>query len=249
MRLNDILHERLTPSQAFIIYRRDAADRSVSLNNEAAYIELHPIVTTGERYALGPGAPLTKKQVLNLAALATADRSALLGGFLPATGRLLYLDPSPALPRILWWRPPEKRALIFDERQSGIASGEYPLPTLLFDLRDRELSVYAVANDAVTPCSLLKNAPFPNVYADGRICMGNCRLPAMRGDLVALIERYEALFYRSEFTHFIHQTVTRSPVTALFKGIAGRDTFPADELTPLQDRKITVQQLVNNQRR
>lgn len=249
MRLNDILHERLTPSQALIIYRRDAADRSVSLNNEAAYIELHPIVTAGERYALGPGAPLTKKQVLNLAALATADRSALLGGFLPATGRLLYLDPSPALPRILWWRPPEKRALIFDERQSGIASGEYPLPTLLFDLRDRELSVYAVANDAVTPCSLLKNAPFPNVYADGRICMGNCRMPAMRGDLVALIERYEALFYRSEFTHFIHQTVTRSPVTALFKGIAGRDTFPADELTPLQDRKITVQQLVNNQRR
>lgn len=249
MRLNDILHERLKPSQALIIYRRDAADRSVSLNNEAAYIELHPIVTTGERYALGPGAPLTKKQVLNLAALATADRSALLGGFLPTTGRLLYLDPSPALPRLLWWRPPEKRALIFDEKQNGIPSGEYPLPALLFDLRDRELSVYAVADDAVTPCSLLKNAPLPNVYGDGRICMGNCRMPAMRGDLITLIERYEELFYRSEFTHFNNKTVTRSPVTALFKGIAGRDAFPADELTPLQDRKITVAQLINNQRR
>ncbi|HSA34917.1 MAG TPA: hypothetical protein P5077_14425, partial [bacterium] len=69
MQLNDILREQLAPAQALIIYRRNAADRSISLNNETAYIELHPIVTAGDRYALGPGAPLTKKQVLNLAAL------------------------------------------------------------------------------------------------------------------------------------------------------------------------------------
>jgi|GEM_PF-5426171 len=249
MQLNDILREQLAPAQALIIYRRNAADRSISLNNETAYIELHPIVTAGDRYALGPGAPLTKKQVLNLAALATADRSALLGGFLPATGRLLYLNPSPALPRLLWWRPPEKREIIFDERQSGIASGEYPLPALVFDLADRSLSVYAVAGDAVTPRSLVKNAPFPNIYADGSLCMGNCRLPAMQGDIADLIERYEALFYRSEFTHFIHGEPTRSPVTSLFKAIAGSDAFPVEELTPLNGQSVTVAQLINHRRR
>ncbi|HSA34215.1 MAG TPA: hypothetical protein P5077_10855 [bacterium] len=250
MQLNDILREQLAPAQALIIYRRAAAaDRPVSLNNEAAYIELHPIVTAGDRYALGPGAPLTKKQVIALAALAGADRSALLGGFLPATGRLLYLDPSPAAPRILWWRPPEKREIIFDERQSGIASGEYPLPALLFDLADRSLSVHAVAGDFVTPRSPVKNAPLPNIYDDGRICMGNCRLPAMRGDIADLIERYEELFYRSEFTHFIHKEPTRSPVTSLFKALAGSDAFPVEELTPLNGRSVTVAQLINNRRR
>lgn len=248
MELNEILREQLTPSQALIIYRRAPTDRAVT-PNETAYIELHPIITAGERYTLGPGAPLTKKQVVNLAALATADRSALLGGFLPVTGRLLYLDPSPALPQLLWWRPPEKRALIFDERQSGIASGVYPLPALLFNLKDRDLSVYAVADAAVTPQSPIKNTPLPNIYEDGRICMGNCRLPAMRGDIVPLIERYEELFYRSEFTHFIHKRPARSPVTALFKKIAGADAFPVEELVPLQDRKITVAQLINNPRR
>ncbi|HNT28536.1 MAG TPA: hypothetical protein PKH10_10205, partial [bacterium] len=123
------------------------------------------------------------------------------------------------------------------------------LPSLVFDLTDRSLSVYAVAGAAVTPRSLVKNVPLPNIYEDGRICMGNCKLPAMRGDIADLIERYEALFYRSKFTHFIHKEPTRSPVTALFKALAGSDAFPVEELTPLNGRSITVQQLVNHDRR
>ncbi len=237
MELNTLLRQQLEPKQALIVYRRGgAADNYHARENDGSYIELHPIVAQGEGYALGPGAPLSKRQIAKLASLAVSTSVSLLSGFLPC-GRILYLDPSPAAARLVWWRPPEKRELVFNEKQSGIASGEYPLPALVFDLKDKDLSVYAAATATVTPDTALKNTPLPNIYGDGTICMGNCRLPALRGDIASIMDKYEELFYRSEFTHFNNKHITNSPVTTLFKQIAGTDTFPVEELTPLGEER------------
>lgn len=245
MEVSDLLRNALTPDKAVVIYR--GPGDPMRGQAEEFYLEMHSIIAQGDRYTLGPGTPLTRRQTAKLASLAVGRQAGLLSGFLPKA-RVLYLDPAPVSPRIVWWRPPEVRGLIFDEKQSGIPSGKYPLPALVFDLCDRQLSVYAAAEAAVAPDTLLMKAPLPNIYNDGSVCLGNCKKSEARGDIEVLVASYEDIFYRSQFTHFNHEQVSKVPVIALFKKIAGSATFPVEELVHLHDRKITLRDIVNYRR-
>ena len=87
-----------------------------------------------------------------------------------------------------------------DQKGRELNGTIYPHPALVFKVTDRELFVRALKQDERpvdrTP---LKTAPYWNVDAAGRVCLGSMRVP----DLVAVASMadWESGFFRSEFTH------------------------------------------------
>lgn len=101
---------------------------------------------------------------------------------------------------IIWYRPAEKKAINFS-RQLGIkGSSTVTIPACLYMIKGREMYVYALESNArPTVKTKLFNAPFFNVYEDGRICLGTAPISSTRAETYEEeIERYERGFWLAE---------------------------------------------------
>ncbi len=82
---------------------------------------------------------------------------------------------------IAWWSRAQRRLMFFGDGNTDARklNGKiYAHPALVFMIHGRELFVRALAENrrpaAATP---LKNAPYWNTDADGRVCLGSMRVP------------------------------------------------------------------------
>lgn len=161
------------------------------------YATSHPVVQDASSFArpvIGAGVPLSKGSLAKFAeAVSTATA---FSGFLPEN--LLFSSPN----LIAWWTPAQVRTTWFKKAGTGTIEGNGPAahPALVFVATPTDWFVFALRSDArPAPTTRLCHSPHFNVWDGGRICTGNVDLPPAFG--AEVIDRYEAAFFRSHFTH------------------------------------------------
>lgn len=157
-------------------------------------------------------------------------------GFLKPAGllpeNLLYLNPSPAHPMVIWHTPPERRPLFFVS-DLGISSGRAFLPPLLWMATKEQLRLFALKTDQKPTLSTsLCHAPFFNMYTDGAVCMGTVHIEWQQQSLEGFMEGWETYFFNSYFSHLIdgHNPVKGNAVQFWKTLIVSGKSFPVEML-------------------
>lgn len=176
-------------------------------NNRSSteYATLHPVRAAeggnGEP-VIGAGSPLTKDTLLMIAkSLARSTRRTQ--GILPPNVLAVGVD------HVVWYLPPQARTVYFDCRDGvGKRAGKTPHPGLIFAASQREWRIYAIKSrgrpKATTP---LYNAPYMNVWKEGRICVGST--PTPNDTIAETIDQWVAAFFGSNFSHPNHDKTVR----------------------------------------
>ena len=150
-------------------------------------------------------------------------------------------------PLIAWWSRARPRLMFFGagNTETTALNGEmYPHPALVFMIQGRELFVRALAeNRRPSANTHVKNAPYWNTDAYGRVCLGSMRVPDETG--VASLAGWENAYFASEFTHpsgAVRLTTHPGGFLGLWSNLAGRKhSFPVKFLA---DSKQTLQEFV-----
>lgn len=159
------------------------------------------------------------------------------GGIIPKNVLLYKTDDK----RIVWFTPKGQRQLIYGAKLP-LETGLYPVPALVWSLNNTSLSVFAVTEQPDNQDAKLYNAPFFNVYTDGRICMGSAKYTSQSNFYEDIMQKAESGFYNSVFTHTNHNELVKGNFTEIQKSLlkASKD-FP-DEL--LVGSSNTLKQLL-----
>lgn len=132
---------------------------------------------------------------------------------------------------IAWWSPAQRRLMFFGDgstETTKLNSKMFPHPPLLFMIYRRELFVRALAeNCRPRNNTRLRNAPYWNTDANGRVCLGSMRVPEEVS--VSTIRLWEDAYFASEFTHpsgAVKLTTHRHGFLGLWSALPGRKRFP-----------------------
>jgi len=144
---------------------------------------------------------------------------------------------------IAWWSQAQFRLMFFggnDPKTRNLSGKMYTHPALVFMIQERELFVRALAENrrpkSNTP---LRNAPYWNTDAQGRVCLGSMRVPEEVS--VSTIMKWEKAYFESEFTHAsgaVRLTTHPGGFLGLWSGLVERKRFPGRFLA---DSKQTLQ--------
>ncbi len=148
---------------------------------------------------------------------------------------------------IAWWSRARPRLMFFgggDGEAKKLNGKMYSHPALVFMLHGRELFVRALAQDCrPTADTRLKNAPYWNTDAHGRVCLGSMRVPDDAS--VSSLSCWENAYFASEFTHpsgAVRLTTHAGGFLGLWLSLAGKKhKFPVKFLA---DSKQTLQEFV-----
>lgn len=168
-----------------------------SPGNQASYATKHPVQTIDGKPMIRPGAPLTE-----------GDYKALIEGLKPKDRPTIeWNDPTilaKGMGRLIWWTSPRKRSMFFKSSSHAAKKVDgkniCPNPGLVFMAGPRTLHIFAFKGEAApVRTTKLYQAPFFNVWSDGKVCSGNATLPEedQRNDRDA----WERFFFGSHFTH------------------------------------------------
>ncbi len=152
---------------------------------------------------------------------------------------------------IAWWSRAQPRLMFFGDgnAEAKKLNGKmYPHSALVFMIHGRELFVRALAQDCrPTADTRLRNAPYWNTDAHGRVCLGSMRVPEEVS--VGSLSGWENAYFASEFTHpsgAVRLTTHPGGFLGLWSSLAGRkQTFPVKLLA---DSKQTLQEFVEMKR-
>ena len=106
--------------------------------------------------------------------------------------------------RMIWYTPACQRSMFFKAssftENSFDAQGLLPSPALVWMVMQGQLYVYAYKG-AARPGkeTALYQAPFFNVWSQGKVCTGNAAMPV--GDAAAVPHHWVDAFFGSNFTH------------------------------------------------
>jgi len=142
------------------------------------------------------------------------------------------------------WRTPTKRVKLLFTESLGIPSGEAAVPALLWKAEKNSLSVFAIQDDKVTEQTVLFNAPFFNVYADGKVCMGNVPVKIPNDcHLEMFIDLWQGYFFNSFFSHLFGEHLpVKGNIVQLWQNLMNNDNpFPIETLIP---NNITINKLL-----
>jgi len=224
------------------------ANRSFVLRNAVllygdgttTFAALHPVVSKGNDQTpyLGPGQALTSAFLKTLAAELGAR---ITPEILPTN----VLARTPDM--ITWWTRAQRGVMFFggaDQRARELNGAFYPHPALVFKVTDRELFVRALEKDQrPSEDTPLKTAPYWNIDAAGRVCLGTMRVPDEVA--VASMVGWESGFFRSEFTHpngAVRLTSHPHGFCGLWKSLKNsKNAFPVEFLTAANE---TLRQFV-----
>jgi PRTRC genetic system protein B len=133
------------------------------------------------------------------------------------------------------WRTPEQKVKLLFTESLGIPCGEANIPALLWKAGKNSLSIFAVQDERINVGSLLYHAPFFNVYADGRVCMGNVAVKIPNDcQLETFMALWQDYFFNSYFSHLFgrHVPVKGNIVQFWQKLIKNKKAFPIECLIP-----------------
>lgn len=132
---------------------------------------------------------------------------------------------------LIWKVKSHKRKLLF--KNKSFKTDEYILPHLVFLLKENIVSVFAIKTYSVQENTKLFNAPFLNVWSDGKVCMGSAVVDKQQvssyDELMVLVEN---LFFNSYFTHTNHDIIVDCNLIELYKKLKTENKFPNKVLIP-----------------
>jgi PRTRC genetic system protein B len=148
---------------------------------------------------------------------------------------------------IAWWSRAQPRLMFFGDGNAEakkLNGKTYPHAALVFMIHGRELFVRALAEDCrPTADTRLKNAPYWNTDAHGRVCLGSMRVPEEVS--VGSLSGWESAYFANEFTHpsgAVRLTTHSGGFLGLWSNLAGRKrNFPVRFLA---DSKQTLPEFV-----
>jgi PRTRC genetic system protein B len=141
---------------------------------------------------------------------------------------------------IVWWSRAARQPMFFgaaDEEARHLDGGVFPHPPLVFKVRGCELFVRALEKNARPDAGTgLMNAPYWNISADARVCLGTARAP--KDASVAVIPVWQDCFHRSAFTHAlgaVRLTTHPGGFVGLWRSLAGKTRFPSRYLAEARE--------------
>ena len=220
----------LKATKALVVYESDEPEGSSrDINVVDCFISLHEIDQQGNLLA---GMPLTRKSLQQIAYLALPGLSEAC--YLPE--EMLLYSPGHMM---AWWNKAASRNLFFT-KATGIKSGCYPVPALLFLVRDKTLHVWALnKNKRPVPNTKVYHAPFNNIYDGGSCCMGNVSLPEAISP--ETIRQWEECFFGGAANNELPPKLKTKDPKSLWKSLAGKEQFPVRELVPY----TTLENIIN----
>lgn len=192
--ITDLFSQSYMPFKALLFYQNEKDDlyvESYDMDALGRPINAHPL---SQRESNALSESMKSKQE-------NADGFLCTAGLIP--DRVLYIDRS-GDGIVIWYTPEMKRHLIF-KSDLGISDGEAHVPPLLWKASKNSLSLWALANnDRPNLETTLYQAPFFNIYSDGRICMGNVDIKfSLNVDLDFFMLHWEKLYFGSAFSHLL----------------------------------------------
>ena len=209
------------PELAVIVYRYKPIE-----DESSYYIERRDIDDSGK---MGAGVPLTEDCISGIAKSFSSTDRLIVHGEIPAN--MLYADCRHGREKYVWYRKPEKRAIFFTD-SLGIPSGQVFVPGLVYKVEKGELYVFSYVAKRLTSKTQLYRAPFLNVYTDGKICLGNAKVKrSQECTYSGIMEYWEDMFWKSEFSHLLGMNPVRSNISLLYKKLVNTgEAFPVEEL-------------------
>ena len=216
------------PIKALVIY-----ERNNDYSQNTSYVESYDMDKDG--YPIN-GHPLSVKEANSLAkSLLVAEKKQR--NFLNPKG---LLNPDVVFFRtgndgFAIWRTPEQKAKLLFTESLDIPCGDANIPALLWKAGKNSLSIFAVQDVKVNADTLLYHAPFFNVYAEGRVCMGNVAVKIPNDcPLETFMALWQEYFFNSYFSHLFgqHMPVKGNIVQLWKKLINQQEAFPLDCLIP-----------------
>lgn len=170
-----------------------------------AHCTVHKVAQIKGRPEIMPGRLMTQADLQTLVgSLVAAEQSLLNAQWIEdcilAKGR----------DRTIWWTPPGKRSMFFAYTANPAKAFEghavCPVPGLVWIATGSNaggqgsLYVYAYkGKDRPSKATQLYQAPFFNVWSQGRVCIGSAQLPSSEQN--GSTDAWERTFFGSRFTH------------------------------------------------
>ena len=197
-----------------------------------AFATLHEVATREEGAPLlGPARPLSLGFLRELA-------QGLGSQVAPEILSASVLARTPEM--IVWWSRAALQPMFFgaaDEEARKLDGGVFPHPPLVFKVRGSELFVRALEKNVRPDAGTrLMNAPYWNIGADARVCLGTARAP--KDASVASIPAWQDCFHRSAFTHAlgaVRLTTHPGGFVGLWRSLAGKTRFPCRYLAEARE--------------
>ncbi|RZJ66791.1 MAG: PRTRC system protein B [Flavobacterium sp.] len=192
--ITDLFSQSYTPFKALLFYQNEKDD---------LYVESYDMDVLGKPINAHP---LTQRESKILSE-SMQSKQENMSGFLCTLGllsdRILHVDRS-GEGYAIWYTSEMRKHLIF-KSDLGIPNGEAYLPPLLWKASKKGLSVWALgSNDRPNLETKLYQAPFFNLYPDGRVCMGNVDVKfSLSIDLDEFMSQWEKLYFGSAFSHLL----------------------------------------------
>lgn len=236
--LTDLLTHYYAPTGGFVFYKQKGPSKpfyieSFSIDSQGTPINFHP---------------LSKQEVHQLANLLQQDKQEINQylrpkGLLP--DQVLWINPSPSAPAVIWYSPAQKQNLLFVP-ELDIRCGTAYVPPLVWKATVSQLSVFAL-HTAKKPSLMtpLYHAPFFNIFPTGAVCMGSVRVRIDgQAGLETFMRQWEGYFFASYFSHLIHQhQPVREDITTLWNTlIHTQQPFP---VSALKKMNLTLSQLLS----
>ena len=234
--LNKELTTLNEPFKAMLFYASNTEDREY-------YVEAWDVNENGR---LVDPHPLSLKESQQLAeTLLTTDRLSdhylVPKGLLP--DQVLYTR-SGQNGFVIWYTPPQRRRLVFTT-SLGLKDGEYALPGLLWKADRGQLQLFALKESSKpTLNTQLFQAPFFNIYEDGRVCMGTVDITIDRYSyLEDFMSEWEHYFFQSKFSHTLgNRAPLKGNIVQRWKSLQDNPKkFPANCLLKQQ---LTIKNLI-----
>jgi PRTRC genetic system protein B len=227
--MNNIIHNFGTlyhPVKALLLYQRKDGQ-----NQPTSYVESYDMDKDGCPIN---GHPLSVKEANALAkSLLIAEKKKR--NFLNPKG---LLSPDMVFLKTgndgfaIWKTPPQRIKLLFTD-SLDIPCGEASIPALLWRASKNNLSIFATLDEKVNCETRLYHAPFFNVYADGKVCMGKVPVKIPNDCcLEDFMHQWQEYFFNSYFSHLFsgHMPVKGNIVQLWQKLVKNGKTFPSDKL-------------------
>lgn len=210
-----------TPKAVLVAYANDSHDY---------FLETRSILKDG---TMGVGKPVTRRFLNGMLSRFSVTYAQTPMGRMPAN--LLYADTRPGNERYVWWEPAQKRHQAF-AKGLAIPDGEYPMPAVVYMVRNDDLYVYAIKDRKPKDGTRLHRGPFFNYYEDGRVCLGDAKVE-LPNPLTwdALLQSWQRLFWNSVNVHLMNYgNPVKGNLTSVLKEHRDRDAFDNSLLVPIK---------------
>jgi len=221
----DQIEHRYTPVSVLVIHQNDTQSYRADQNLPNIVVTRHSVYEDG---SIGAGSPLTEEFVC------------AIGSHLLPLDIIHERVIAQSANIMIWWRPACVSRLTF-AKSTGIASGKYPVPPLLFMLDGTMLFNWALRdNSRPVRETKLYRSPFFNIYDNGRCCMGDINIPD-----TANIEKWEDIFVGGRCTKELPPTFKNGNPRDVWNQLKGKAVFPVETLRGTGE---TVKSVIERQR-